>query len=263
LSVRDGDTKRPRERAVSLARLIKRLFVFHRPAVKHILRGFSPIVSGRARFNSSPFYARDCALADRPSSYFGIDRCLRINDTIDSFHSRVFHVAAFSTSVRSDGSAQHPAADDRFAGLQRETISQFFRLLDALDISRSRLTASYFGGAEFAGKGDGRSRALKGRFYFPADAVSARALRRGGIAAEEIPTIANFDIAPFEGALVGPRVDIYCDGVEVATLVFNYFRIRRGALVPINFVGGYGIGVERLLSLLSSGDFVTVVPRYR
>ncbi len=202
-------------------------------------------------------------MADRASSYWGIDRCLRINDTIDAFHSRVFHVAAFGSSIELDQSAGPPALNGRFAELQRATFKQFFRLLDALDIPRSRLTATYFGGALFGGGGDGRDRALKKRVRFLPDAVSATALRRAGIPAGEIPTIANFDIAPFNGALVGPRVDVYCDGIELATLVFNYFRIREGALLPINFVGGYGVGIERLLSILSSGDFVAVVPRYQ
>ena len=70
------------------------------------------------------------------------------------------------------------------------------------------------------------------------------------------------DIAPFEGALVGPRVDIYCEGVELATILFNCAKLRRGSLERINYVAGYGIGLERLLSVLSQGDFLSVVPRY-
>src|SRR5205085_7690434 len=103
---------------------------------------------------------------------------------------------------------------------------------------------------------------LKKRYRFPSDTDSARILRRAGIRAVAIPTIANLDIQPRDHALVGPRVEIYCRGIELATFVFYHSRLSRGFLEPINFVAGYGIGVERLLSIFSSTDFLVVVPRY-
>ena len=258
-----AERKRPPRRPVAVAQLLERLTLFHRSKVEKIPGRFSPIVSRTLGFNQSPYYDRDCRLADCPSSYWGIDRCLRINETVDAFHSRIFYAGAFSCSVDSGPPSPAPLSDIRFAELQRAVFVQFFRLLDWLGVPRNILEATYFGGAELGGPGDGRDGGLTKRRSFPRDDISAQTLRQFSIRATSVPTISHMAFGRFEGALVGPRVDIYCRGVELAAIVFNCFRFGRGILKPTNYVGGYTIGMERLLSALSHSDFLSAVPRYR
>jgi hypothetical protein len=244
--------------------LLERLALFHRSRVERTIRHFSPVVSRRAGFNHSAFYEHDCQLAARPSSYWGVDRCLRINETIDAFHSRLFHVGVFSRSVDAMGaSPRAPELDSRFVKLQQSTLRQFFDLLEFLGVPRRGLSATYFAGAQLGGGGDGRDRKLRSRHRFGRDKTSQKELRRAGIPAIGIASIANFDIGAFDSALVGPRVEIYFGATELATLVFYFAKLRRGLLEPIHFVGGYGVGLERLLAVLSAGDFLAAVPRYR
>lgn len=257
-------TKPSRRDPPSPARVVQQLVRFHRPLVDEVVRKFSSIVFAPLGFNQSPFYQRDCRLADRVGSYSGIDRCLRINEMIDATHSRLFHVAVISRSLAArDPNRQPIAMESHFAELQRDTLDQLFHLLESFGVHRRSLNASWFAGAELGGGGDSRDRKLRHRQKFPADRVSAAALKRAGISATGIGTIANFDIAPFEGALVGPRVEVHHGRVELATAVFDYARMRHGRLEPINFVAGYGVGVERLLSVLGASDFLNSVPRYR
>jgi hypothetical protein len=256
--------KPSRRGLLSATRVVQHLVRVHRPLADEVVRKVSSVVFAPLGFNQSPFYQRDCRLANRVGSYSGIDRCLRINEVIDATHSRVFHVAVISRSIAARDPHRQPIAmESHFAELQRDMLHQLFDLLESFGVHRRSLNATWFGGAELGGGGDSRDRKLNRRQKFPEDRVSAAALKRAGISATGIGTIANFDIAPFEGALVGPRVEVHHGKVELATAVFDYARVRRGRLDPINFVAGYGIGVERLFSVLGGSDFLNCVPRYR
>ena len=186
-----AERKRPPRRPVAVARLLERLTLFHRSKVKEIPGRFSPIVSRLSDFNHSPYYDRDCRLADCPSSYWGIDRCLRISETVDAFHSRIFYGGAFSCSVDSKPPSPAPLSDIRFAELQRAVFVQFFSLIDWLGVPRNLLEGTFFGGAELGGQGDGRDSGLKKRRSFPRDNISAQMLRQFGIRATSVPTISH------------------------------------------------------------------------
>jgi hypothetical protein len=233
-----------------LTPLERRLTAFHRPHVDTHLRAFSPIAGPQFKdtFNPAGFFAALNALPDRPSSFWGVDRCLRIEEPVDGHRSRLFHMGVFARAIDLEGHFRHPARDRRFHALQRETLAQFFALIDRIGLDRTRLQATCFGGATLGGHPDGRDRRLKRRYRVAADQVSKRSLQRAGIKTVDIAAIAGLFILPEEGSLVGPRVEVFADGLEFATIIFPCYRVQRGALVPINYVAAYGIGLERLLA---------------
>jgi hypothetical protein len=229
------------------------------------LRAFSPIAGRQFRndFNLAGFFPTLNGLPERPSSFWGIDRCLRIEEAVDGCRSRLFHMGVFARAIDLAGRFANPARDRRFHALQRATLAQFFALVDRLGIDRTRLQATCFGGATLGGHPDGRDRQLKRRYRLAADQVSRRVLRAAGIEAVDIAAIAGLFILPEEGSLVGPRVEVFVDDLEFATIVFPCYRVRQGALVPINYLAAYGVGLERLLAVTTGRDFLHCVPRYR
>ena len=245
--------------------LARRLTAFHRPHVDRHLQAFSPIAGRQFKdnFNLAGFFAALNALPDRPSSFWGIDRCLRMDEAVDGYRSRLFHMGVFARAIDLNGRFASPARDGRFHNLQRATLSQFFALVDRLGFDRARLQATCFGGATVGGHPDGRDRRLTRRYRLAADQVSRRFLRQQGIKTVEIATIASLFILPEEGSLVGPRVEVFFDDLEFATIIFPCFRMHHGALVPINSLAAYGIGLERVLAITSGQDFLHCVPRYR
>ncbi len=244
--------------------LERKLGRFHRPLVDCVFEEYSPIAGPQfpGQFNLAAFYPALLRLADRPSSHWGIDRCLRIAESIDPWHSRVFHMGVFARSIARDDVAKKPWKDDRFASFQRDILGQFFALLEALSIPASRLEVSYFGGAILGGHPDGRDALLAKRTAWPADEISKNFLQERGVRSVAVPSIASVFIRPVEGSLVGPRLEVFFDGVELATIMFNCWRLERGELRPIHYVGAYGLGLERLLAIRRGGDFLHAIPRY-
>ena len=251
--------------ACSAAPLERKLLRFHRPKVEQVFWRFSPIAGRQfpGQFNVAGFYPAVLELAKRSSSFWGIDRCLRIEENIDAWHSRLFHMGVFARSLDLAGDFVAPQRDARLHDFQRDILGQFFALLDALGIPRSRLEASYFDGAILGGHPDGRDARLKTEQKLPPDHVSRDCLQRLGVKCVGVPSIASVFVRPCADSLVGPRLEVFCDGVELATIMFLCFRIRRGELVPINYVGVYGIGVERLVAVLCGKDLLHAIPRYR
>jgi hypothetical protein len=249
----------------SLTPLERELTAFHLPLVDEHRRGFSPIAGRHFKndFNLAGFFPALNALPDRPSSLWGIDRCLRIDEAVDGHRSRLFHMGVFARAIDLEGRFRNPARDPRFHALQRGTLAQFFALIDRLGLDRTRLQATYFGGATLGGHPDGRDRRLRRTYRFPPDDVSGRFLRRERIKRVEIAAIAGLFMLRDEGSLVGPRVEVFFDDLEFATIIFPCFRVHRGALVPINYLAAYGLGIERLMAVTNGRDFLQCVPRYR
>ncbi len=171
-------------------------------------------------------------------------------------------MGVFARSLQCESDPGTPGADSRFRKFQQEILAQFFSLLEVLAIPQSRLEVSYFGGALLGGHPDGRDALLKKRHRFPADEVSRDFLKQRGVRSLAVPSIASFFIQPTDGSLVGPRLEVFYDGVELATIMFNCFRLRRGQLDPIHPIGAYGLGIERLVSIIRGKDFLRVIPRY-
>jgi hypothetical protein len=242
----------------------RQLDAFHRAKVERCLREHSPIAGPQFRndFNLAGFYPELNALADTPSSFWGIDRCLRIREAVDRHHSRVFHMGVFVRSIDLKKEFANPWQDPRFHRLQNATLAQFFAMLDLIGIDTARMHVSCFGGATIGDRPDGRDRALRRRYRFPEDRVSSTFLRRRNIKTVVVPTIASLFIQPMEGSLVGPRLEVFHDDLEFATIMFDCFRIRRGALERINYVAAYGVGLERVLAVITGADFLHCIPRY-
>ncbi len=245
--------------------LERRLTTFHRPHADQHLRTFSPIAGGQFKndFNLAGFFTALNELPDRPSSFWGIDRCLRIEEAVDGFRSRLFHMGVFARAISVEHRAVNPARDARFHTLQHATLTQFFALVDRLGVDRARMRAPYFGGAALGRHPDGRDRQLTRRYRLSADHVSRRALRAAGIDAVGIAAIAGVFMLPEEGSLVGPRVEVFVDDLEFGTIIFPCYRVRHGALMPINYMAAYGVGLERLMSVTSGRNFLDCIPRYR
>jgi hypothetical protein len=244
--------------------LERRLTAFHRPHVDRHLRASSPISSGLSTRDVSVdgFIAPLNALVDQPSSFWRIDRCIRMEEAVDGYRSRLFHVGVFARAIDLEGRFRNPARDPRFQALQRATLMQFFTLLDRLGLNRARLHATYFGGATVGGHPDGRDRLLTRRYRMAADDNSRRFLHEQHIDAVAITAMAGLSLQPHAGSLVGPRVEVFFDDVEFATIIFPCFRVRQGALAPINYMAAYGVGLERLMAVTSGRNFLHCVPRY-
>lgn len=248
----------------TLRGLRRALDAFHRPAAARVLRKFSPIAGPQFHdaFNLAGHWTAWHALADTPSSLYGVDRCLRIHETVDPYHSRVFHMAVFGRSIARVDTAIAPWHDPRFHALQRETLDQFLSMVDAFGIDRSRLLASCFAGTTIGRHPDGSDRRLRQSLRLPADRASLDTLRHHGVRAVPVPAIGSLFIQPTEISLLGPRLEFFCDDLEFATIVFANSRIRRGTLEPCHYSGAYAVGMERMLSVLTQRDFLHAVPRY-
>jgi hypothetical protein len=230
-----------------------RLLASHLYRVDRIRKRSSPLSHEPfpGEFNGGGFEREILDLVDCPSSFWGIDRCLRIAERIDAYHSHVFHMGVFARSIELGGDFRDPWTDPRFHQLQLSVLDQFFSVLAGLGIRPNRLEASYFGGMRLADRG----------YRLPPDRNSMVFLRRRAIRSFPVPSIANFHIGP-DGGLAGPRVEVACDGVEIGNVLFACFRRRRRTLQPSNYLSTYALGLERLLSVLDRSDFLHSLGRH-
>jgi hypothetical protein len=235
------------------SRLRAKLGIFHRSRVARIIKSHSPLnrdlIPGE--FNVSGFQRDILDLSDTPSSFWGVDRCLRIREKIDANHSLVFHMGIFACAVDLGGDFRDPWSDTRFHALQLKVLDQFFALFGFLGIRRKRLEASYFAGM----------RLTSPRYDFPPDRISKTFLNRRGIRSVPVASIANLHVGR-EGGLAGPRVEVACDGLEIGNVLFGCLRLRKGKLQPVNYVAMYAVGLERLLSIINRGDLLTSIERH-
>ena len=238
--------------------LIKlKLINFHKNKAKSNLDYFSEIANDQfqGEFNVSGFHKEILDLTEKTNSIWGIDRCLRIQDIPDEIHSFLFHMGIFARSVNLENIFIDPFKDPRFHELQKDIISQFLELLSLFKANFQELEITYFDGADFGATNKGRDRILKRRYKFPSDSFSKNFLK-GKVKLFPLKSIMNLDINPIEGSLVGPRMEVAYNGMEIATIVFNCFKVKNGVLVPVNYIGGYAIGIERLASSLKGSGFV-------
>ena len=235
------------------SRLRGKLAIFHRSRIERTIRSYSPLnrdlIPGE--FNVSGFQRAILDLPDAPSSFWGIDRCLRIREKIDANHSLLFHMGIFACAVDLAGDFRDPWSDTRFHALQLKVLDQFFTLFGFLGIRRKRLEASYFAGVRLANP----------KYDFPPDRISKTFLNRYGIKSVPVPSIANLHVGR-EGGLAGPRVEVVCDGLEIGNALFGCLRLRKGKLQPVNYVATYAVGLERLLSIINRGDLLSSIERH-
>lgn len=237
---------------------------FHKDKVDIFLGKFSDIAGHQfeGEFNVSGFHDEILDLQNKATSLWGIDRCLRVQDVQDSIHSFLFHMGIFSKSIDLGGNYVDPFKDPRFHTLQKEILSQCFALLDELRIDLSQVEVTYLERITFGGTTEGRDKLLKRKYDFPVDEISKDFLK-DKVRLIPVKSLANVDINPVEGAFVGPRLEIAHRGIEIGTIVFDCFKIESGVLVPINYVAGYALGIERLIASLCDKYFLTSIPRYQ
>jgi len=216
-------------------------------------------------FNVSGYHKEVSDLAKHKGSFWGIDKCVRLQDIPDEEHSHMFHMGIFAKSVDLHGEFSNPFTDRRFQVFQESILEQFVAAMDKIGIAPSKLEVTYFGGCKVGGSGSGgRDRLLGKTHMFPADTFSVTLLEKHKIKNYSVHSLTNLDIHPWEGALVGPRIEVAYNGVEIATLVFDCFSIQEGKLNPINYVGGYAIGIERLATVVGGGEkMYNVIPRWK
>lgn len=213
-------------------------------------------------FNVSGFHKEVQELTGKEKSFWGIDTCLRLKDKIDGFHSFLFEMGIFARSVDLQDDFREPFKDGRFRKFQEEVITRFMQLLKMFGVETNNLEATYLGSTNI-GSSEGRDKTLNREYTFPEDKTAQKILNKFGVRCYPISSLANIDIHPVEGSLVGSRIEIACKGIEIATVVFNFFKMKEGKLIPINYVGGYAIGIERLISVLNERkDFLSSVPKY-
>lgn len=237
---------------------------FHKHKADSVLEGFSDIAGNQfpGEFNVSGYHKEILALPNQPSSIWGIDRCLRIQDMSDKIHSYVFHMGIFAKGIDLQHNFVDPFKDKRLHKLQEEIISQFLSVLEVVGVDLREVEATYLDGVTVGGANEGRDKILKRKYSFPSDIESVKYLT-GRVNLFPVRSLANVDINPVEGALVGPRLEVAYKGIEIGTIVFNCFKVDDGNLVPVNYVAGYAIGVERLIASLRDRNFLTSIPRYQ
>lgn len=237
---------------------------FHKGKADSILANFSDIAGPQfeGEFNVSGFHQEILSLQNKIGSIWGIDKCLRIQDTPDNIHSFIFHMGIFARSVDLGRDFIEPFKDSRFHSLQKETISQFLKLVDLFNMDLGQIEITHLDQITFGGTSEGSDKLLKRKYDFPADDIS-RNLLKDKVRLISVKSLANLDISPVEGALVGPRLEVAYRGVEIGTIAFNCFKIEDGTLAPINYIAGYAIGIERLAVALQDKNFLTSIPRYQ
>jgi hypothetical protein len=212
-------------------------------------------------FNVSGFHKQILDLVNKPRSIWGTDKCLRIQEVVGPLHSHVFHMGIFAKSIDLQDRFVDPFKDERFHKLQKEIINQFLGLLNLFHINLKEIEISYLDGLSFGGSLIGRDSLLKRKYAFPADAIS-RDILKNKVKLFSIKSITNIDINAEEGSLVGPRLEVAYKGIEIATIVFDCFKIEHNRLKSINYVSGYALGIERLAAAINGQNLIEVTPRY-
>jgi|GEM_PF-3278452 len=248
----------------SLKEIQSALENFHKDKAEIILAKFSDIAGNQfeGEFNVSGFHKEILDLPNKATSLWGIDRCLRVQDVPDNIHSFLFHMGIFAKSIDLVGDFVDPFKDNRFHTLQKEILSQFLELLGTFNVDLNQVEISYLEQTAFGGKTEGRAKLLKREYDFPTDDIS-KSFLTNKVRLVPVKSLANIDINPAEGALVGPRLEIAYRDIEIGTIVFNCFKIENGVLVPINYVAGYALGIERLVVALGDKHFFTSISRYQ
>ncbi len=239
---------------------------FHKQQGCEILNYQSKITGEQfpGEFNVSGFHREVQELAENPRSFWGVDKCMRLKEYVNNIHAYIFSMGIFAKSIDLKNSFSDPFKDSRFKEFQEQIINQFVDCLKSLGIEAQELEATYFGGFTLGTSKNLRDRILKRKHNFPADTVSKKALEEYGITCYPVKSLANIDIHPIERSLVGPRVEVAYRGIEIGTIVFDCFKIDNGKLVPINYIGGYAIGMGRLMLVLSNEfSLQRIIPIYK
>ncbi|MFA6184286.1 MAG: hypothetical protein WC682_04255 [Parcubacteria group bacterium] len=244
--------------------LQKKLNDFHKGKASFFIDNFSDIAGNQfpGEFNVSGFHKEILLLSDVSKSIWGIDRCLRVQDKIDDCHSFLFHMAIYAESIDLKEKYSNPFTDDRFKQYQTKILHQFLQILKLFGVKMTNVEATCSDGIVIGGTIEGRDKLLKKKYTFPSDTTSIEFLKNK-IKLYPIKSIANIDINASEGSLVGPRLEVAYNGIEIGTIVFNCFKLTQGKLVPINYIFGYAIGIERLAAALSKKAFLDIIPRYK
>lgn len=217
-------------------------------------------------FNASGFH--DEILNMKPGdSGHGVDNCIRHLDfkNPDSYHKSFFLMGIYAERLNRErdlkGSFTDPSKHEQFFKFQKKIINQFFEFITTIDINLEELTVTFFDGCNI-GFQDGKKTKNKDRDKLLVKSYSLP-MDVGGLSALQsyirpdskklnprqlfpVKSLANIDINPVEGALVGPRLEVAIKGFEIATIVFDYYKIEEGKLIPIDYLGGYAVGMERL-----------------
>lgn len=252
---------------MSLLKLKKELTNYHQDKASQIFNRQSPMVGNQfpGEFNVSAYHQEVQHLVDKPGSFWGIDRCLRLQEEVDETHSNIFHMGVFAKGLDLKENLIDPFKDKRFDKLKKEIIINFINLITILGIQPKKLEATYLDALTFGGNSVlGRDRLLQRQYQFPQDKISKNILTENKITSYPVKSIANLDIHPLEGSLVGPRLEVAYQGIELATIVFDCFKIQNGKLMPINYVAGYALGIERLYLIINhKHDLISALPRYQ
>lgn len=216
-------------------------------------------------FNVSGYHAEIQDLSKAADSFWGIDRCLRLQEKVDAMHSYAFHMGIFAKSVDLQNNFIDPFQDHRFEEIQEQVLQQFMEALLSLGVISTDIEVTYLDGAAFGGSGArGRDRELQRQYVFPQDTVTKSFFENQQAKVYLVKSLANIDIRPTESALVGPRAEIALGGIEIATIVFDCFQVRGQKLMPINYVAGYAIGMERLVAALNKkANLLLAIERYQ
>jgi hypothetical protein len=93
----------------SLIEIQSQLAVFHRKKVDFVLTDFSDLSGDQfqGEFNVSGFHKEILDLPNKARSIWGIDKCLRIQDSPDSVHSFLFHMGIFAKSIDLKGNYEN------------------------------------------------------------------------------------------------------------------------------------------------------------
>ncbi len=213
-------------------------------------------------FNASGFHEKILSMKNGDKGY-GIDNCIRHLDfrNTDEDHKSFFLMGIYAERIAREkdekGSFTDPSVHKQFFDFQAMIINQFFDFIVSVGINIKEVTATFFDGCSI-GQAGGKGSNSKER-----DSLLIRPYKLasdgGGLSALDerqldklfpVRSLSNVDINPVEGALVGPRIEVAVRGFEIATIVFDYYRIENGRLIAIDYLGGYAIGMERLAAAL-------------
>ncbi len=225
-------------------------------------------------FNASGFHEQIINLHRGGRSFpadgrklYGVDACARHVDvnSDDEMHKIYFHMAIYAESIRRGkdhrGDFTNPAEDQQFFDFQEKVTGQFFDYITSEGLDMDNIYITFFGGGTVGGgKKDGissRDDLLGATYDFSRDdggvAAALKYVDRSRLT--PVHSIENIDINSVTGSLVGPRMEVSYGNFEIATVVFDYYEVtEEGKLNPINYLGGYAIGIERLLAAKTGGD---------